>query len=365
MKKIMLIAIAFAGLVACKGDKKTGFVINGTVEGASDGDMVYLEKIENMKRTGLDSTLVKNGAFSFKGVQDSTALRYVTCLVKDDVFSVDFFLENGDIQIKLDKGKVSAVGTPLNDTYQKIRSEADALLAEMNVIYDEIDRDSTMSKELMEEKMDKVDAIEKKHSDVVRKGLKDNITNPIGVLLFKQTYFENTLDENLSYFSQIPAKFHTDKELMGMKGQMDVQQKTNVNKPFVDLTMQTPDGKTAKLSDYVGKGKIVLVDFWASWCGPCRQEMPELIKLYEKHKGKLEIVGVSLDEDADAWKKAIDKLGLPWIHLSDLKGWKSEAVNQYGMSGIPFTLLLNNDGIVIAHNLRGEILENKLDEIIK
>ncbi|MDO4230119.1 MAG: TlpA disulfide reductase family protein [Capnocytophaga sp.] len=365
MKKIMLIAIAFAGLVACKDDKKTGFVINGTVEGVSDVDVVYLEKGEGMERIRLDSTFVKDGAFSFKGVQDSTVLRYVTFPIEDNAISVDFFLENGDIQIKLNKGEISVVGTPLNDTYQKIRSESDVHLAEMNVIYDEMDRDTTMSKELIEEKMDKINVIRKKYSDVLQKGMKENITNPLGLLLFKQTYLGYPIDESLSYFSQLPTKFHNDKELVQIKEHLDALQKTDVNKPFVDLTMQTPDGKTAKLSDYAGKGKMLLVDFWASWCGPCIREKPELIKFYEKHKDKVEIVGVSLDEKPDAWKNAIERLKLPWTQLSDLKGWKSEAIKQYGINAIPFAVLLNAEGIIIGRDLYGETLKHKLEEVVK
>ena len=100
---------------------------------------------------------------------------------------------------------------------------------------------------------------------------------------------------------------------------------TAVGQKFTDFEMQTPEGKTVKLSDYVGKGKVVLVDFWASWCGPCRREMPNLVEAYAKYKNKnFEIVGVSLDQSADAWKEAIKKLNITWPQMSDLKYWNCE-----------------------------------------
>ena len=115
----------------------------------------------------------------------------------------------------------------------------------------------------------------------------------------------------------------------------------------------------------VGKGKLVLVDFWASWCGPCRQAMPDLIKVYTDYKGKLEIVGVSLDENPGAWKKAIARLGITWPQMSDNKGWASPAAMQYGVHSIPHTLLIDNDGTIIGRNLHGEELTDKLSAALR
>lgn len=129
-----------------------------------------------------------------------------------------------------------------------------------------------------------------------------------------------------------------------------------------DFSQQSPDGRTIALSSL--RGKVVLIDFWASWCKPCRMENPNVKKVYEKyHRKGFEILGVSLDRDMDAWKNAIQQDGLPWLHVSDLGFWNNAAAQQYGISSIPFTVLVDKDGKVIDKNLRGPALEAKLAEI--
>jgi thiol-disulfide isomerase/thioredoxin len=131
-----------------------------------------------------------------------------------------------------------------------------------------------------------------------------------------------------------------------------------------EITIKNPAGKTLSLSAL--KGKIVLVDFWASWCGPCRKENPNLVRLYKKFKAKgFEIFSVSLDQDPKAWKDAIAKDGLIWPnHVSDLMGWQTPLTQQYGFQSIPYTVLLNRDGNIIGVGLRGEQLERKLEEVL-
>lgn len=138
--------------------------------------------------------------------------------------------------------------------------------------------------------------------------------------------------------------------------------KTTVGAIAPDFSLQTPEGEKLSLSSL--RGKYVLIDFWASWCGPCRQENPNVVKVYNNFKDKgFEILGVSLDKEGGAWKQAIAADGLPWKHVSDLKYWQSEAAQLYSVQAIPQTFLLDKKGVIIAKGLRGAQLESKLAEL--
>ncbi len=131
---------------------------------------------------------------------------------------------------------------------------------------------------------------------------------------------------------------------------------------YTDISLPGPQGQTVKVSDYVGKNKLVMIDFWASWCGPCMGEMPYVVKAYEMfHDKGLEIVGVSLDKDKASWVQAIAQTGQKWPQMSDLKGWNCEGAALYGIQSIPANVLINEQGEIVARDLRGDFLLKEIE----
>lgn len=173
---------------------------------------------------------------------------------------------------------------------------------------------------------------------------------------------------NVPVAAMMAANFLEDFPEADLAVQQKLQQIVDQASTFIagnlapDFTQETPEGEPLSLSDL--RGKVVLVDFWASWCGPCRRENPNVVRMYEKYNEKgFEILGVSLDKDRSRWLQAIEQDGLEWLHVSDLKGWQNEVAQAYRVSSIPQTVLLDEEGRIIARNLRGAALERKLEEI--
>ena len=161
--------------------------------------------------------------------------------------------------------------------------------------------------------------------------------------------------------SDYVKKFNT--QLIDLRSQQQSAARTNIGSQAPEIVVSTPEGAQIKLSDF--RGKVTLIDFWASWCKPCRMENPNVVKVYNRFKDKgFEIFGVSLDQDGEQWKAAIAQDGLKWKHGSELKFWQSSFVPAYNLDGIPMAYLIDAEGVIIAKGMRGEQLEQKLEEIL-
>lgn len=171
--------------------------------------------------------------------------------------------------------------------------------------------------------------------------------------------------EDLSSVLSADAAYTKHPVLKPLLTQMAAKEKRRPGINYKELVMKDMDGKTVKLSDYIGKSELVLVDFWASWCGPCRQEMPHVIETYNQFKDKgFNVVGVSFDNNAEAWKKGVADLGMKWPQMSDLKCWQCAAAEIYGVSSIPSNILVNKEGKIVDVDLRGEALKKAVEKYL-
>ncbi len=372
MKKIMYVLAATA-LLAASCEQKPGYTIAGSVhlEGSADGDTVFLSKREGRDMLRLDTALLAGGAFTFEGTQDSLEGRYISVFSKEANRYVDreFFLENGQIRFEENKDGWKVTGTPTNDQYTAYREGMQALEKQYGEMY-EAYADTTLTEEQRAGKKEELNAIGKEREDYILAQIEQHIASPIVVSIFRNhqmdVLFMDDMEKVNALLQQVPAAYADQPVIAALKGSVEKLLNTAVGKPFTDFEMNTPEGKPMKVSDYAGKQKAVLIDFWASWCGPCRAAMPELKKIYaEYHPKGFEIVGVSLDGQEDRWKKAIKDDGLTWPQMSDLKGWNCAGAGIYGVRSIPALVLIDANGTIVARNIHGDELRKKLDELLK
>ena len=360
---VYLFAVGTMALAACSSDP--AYKISGTVEGIADGETIYLQEAKGRELIKLDSAVVANGAFTFNGRQDAAVNRYITYTPAEGKrIMADFFLENGNITVALgEESKIA--GTPNNDIYQAYKTESAALNKEIMAMYEK-GKAEEMTDEQKAEMEKTLEGLYNKQNDLIYNTIDANITNPVGIHLWPGNSYSMELEQLQALAAKVPAEYKSNERIAKLLKRIEVLAKTAVGQKFTDFTLPSPEGNPVKLSDIIAKNKYTLIDFWASWCGPCRREMPNVVAAYKEYNKKgFGIVGVSLDSDAEAWKKAIKDMGMTWDHMSDVKGWECEGAALYGVNSIPATVLVAQDGTIVERNLRGEAIKEKLAELLK
>lgn len=371
MKKFYLLLGIAALIAACSGRKveKKEFTLNGKFADNSkfEGKDIYLMRSDN--QTSLDTAKVTNGTFTFQEtLEGEPEMRFIS--IEGSPKSIFFVAESGNIELTLDSTLVPTLkGTELNDKYQEYLSKRESFNEKMQEIRKEATKakeDKKFTPELEKEFDNKSEALYNESREYIFSFAKDNATNPVGKYVLTDRYkaFDKSQLEDI--FSKLDTAIQGDSKFAEAKKRFEILKTTDVGNKFTDIKGKTPDGKDLALSDIAGKGKYVLVDFWASWCPPCRKEMPEVVKLYNQYKSKgFEIVGVSLDNDNAAWQKGIKDLNITWPQVSDLKGWKTELGGAYAVSSIPHMILLDKEGKIIANKIGVSELSDKLAELLK
>ena len=372
MKHIITLAAAAMTLVvaACtqppKGD---AYIIRGTVAGAEDGDTVSLIEGRMSELEILSNAVVRDGKFTFEGVQDSTVLLYLSYVSnKDNSRSAmaSLFLENAEIEVTMnpDSAVSDVRGTKTNELWTAFARE-NASRTERGMKAYEASIDTTATAEQRAEAGQLLEAIEDSITTFYKDFISTNIDNIVGQYILA-SYAEQLEDEG--FVLEQLNRIDDDKAIPSVRNLRKlkaIQAETAVGQPYKDIMAETPGGDILAASNLVPRSKVLMIDFWASWCGPCRSEMPNVIAAYEKyHSQGFEILGVSLDNDLDPWLTAIEELGMKWPQISDLEGWNSGPAATYGVRAIPATVLIK-DGVIVARNVRGKNLAPTIEELLK
>ncbi|WP_299114118.1 TlpA disulfide reductase family protein [uncultured Winogradskyella sp.] len=382
MKKILTVLVIGLFLASCKKENKTSYVIDGNAEGVHNGIRMRLAKLDEAgKQVMVDTAIVMNGKFKLEGSVEEPGVYFL--LADGSPGNTIFMLENNDITINFNKEKPTeskVVGSESNKGYEAfqkgmmdIKKEGDAITAEFR----KLGANATQEKrDSITDAMTNLRARQSAYPLNFVKEYNDKYFS-LNLIELESSRPNFSIVEYKKAFENFTPQLKASKKGQTVKKKLDQLYKEyeriaylEIGNVAPDFEAPSPDGQMISLEDI--KGKVTIIDFWAAWCGPCRRENPNVVRIYNEYHDKgLEIIGVSLDgqgrqqDPKKAWMDAIKKDGLTWYHVSNLKYFNDPVAKQYNIQSIPATYILDADGKIVAKNLRGKALENKIKELIE
>jgi peroxiredoxin len=369
MKKISIPLLVILVLTACSS-KSDGYELNGMIEGSlTDSTSIFLKTTDSLNQLiEIDTTQVIGGTFNFKGVVPEAQLYYV--MVDGLRGNVPVILENGTISMKFQKdslGYAKIKGTQQNDLFMDFLNGSREI-SEMGRSLQEDFRNASAKRDTAS-----AEALREEFFELQNKSKNHNIDfakehpNALISVLILDTLFKTKglpIEEIKAIYEALDPAIKNTKIGQNLGKALTNSKVTDIGSVAPDFSAPTPSGELLALNSV--KGKVTLVDFWAAWCKPCRMENPNIVSVYEKYKDKgFQVLGVSLDAKAENWVKAIEDDKLEWNHVSNLKRFQDPLAKLYNVNAIPAAFLLDENGVIVAKNLRGKALEEKVAALLQ
>lgn len=369
MKKLQtLILVLITCFTGCNSLEENTFVLNGTTD-LPDGKKIFrIIPNANGQPVTVDTTEVRNGKFSLKGEIDQIDVNFL--FIEGQQANSAFIVEEGVIEINLYKDSLNNAkigGTASNLDLQNYRNETKALAEDLTAIASEIREANALGDNLLAQDLQQQYTTAQNSLSAYEKELVTNNTDSyVSALILERFVTQKVMptSEAKTIFNTYSDRIRSSKSGLKISNIINAPVNPTAIGEIAPLFVgPTPNGEQIALESF--RGKVTIIDFWASWCRPCRIENPNLVRLYKRmHNKGLEIIGVSLDRNRASWERAIADDGLDWNHVSNLKYWADPIAQLYQVRGIPAAFVLDQEGRIVAKNLRGAQLDAKIEELL-